>query len=166
MGGAALTNGYTPEQLVKIRRAVAKGREAMRRNDSFTPLVFARAYVEHDGLQIPGDGADEQSRREYAKGLIEAVENAQSVHDDALIAREIRRIHMEVQWALASQSDKVVGFRLKLGREAERHPECLALLSSDRGLGTSVFRKGEVVILPPNCDGGEFVPVTEDEIEQ
>lgn len=159
-------SGYTPEQIGRIRRAVAEAREAMRRQDSFTPLSFAGAFIERDGIQIPGAMRGARTREEIAAELLAALREGKPTSEDPVVAREIQRARAEVHWAAAARSDKVVGFRLQLSPEARRRPECLALLNADRGLGPSVFRKGEVVVLPPGCEGAEFIPVREDDVEQ
>ncbi|HKJ21504.1 MAG TPA: hypothetical protein VKA13_00315 [Gammaproteobacteria bacterium] len=150
----------------RIRRAVAEAREAMRREDSFTPLTFARTYIARDGVQIPGAEHDEQGRRKAGEALLSALQGRDTVSEDPHLTREMTRIAIEVQWALAARAPKVVGFRLQFGRQASRRPECRALLSGDHGLGPSVFRKGDVVVLPPDCQEAEFIPVLEDELEQ
>lgn len=157
---------YTPEQVNKIRRAVAEAREFMRREDSYTPLTFVRAYLAREGLQIPGAAHDETARRRAAEALLEALTGHAAPGGDPLIAREMERIAMEVQWAYAARAPEVVGFRLQFGRRAKQLPECLGLLSVDHGLGPAVFAKGRVVVLPPDCCGAEFIPVREHELEQ
>lgn len=157
---------YTPEQVAAIRRAVADAREAMRRADSYTPLTFAKAYLALEGLQIPGGVRDEQRRRRVSEGLLRTLEGQPTDCRDPLIAAEMERIAIEVQWGFAAQAPEVVGFRLQLGRESAQRPACRDLADVDRGLGPAVFGKGEVVVLPPECRGATFIPVREHELEQ
>jgi hypothetical protein len=162
---AVVMSAYTPDQIRIIRHAVAAGREATRAQRDFSPLAFARIYVAHEGVQLPGD-FDGPRRAEVARRLLTLLQQGETSSDDGDLQRELHRARTEARWAEAAVSDKVVGFRLQLGGEAAKRPECLALLSTDRGLGAAVFRKAEVVILPPGCGGAEFIPVGEDEIEQ
>lgn len=158
-------SAYTPDQIKIIRHAVAAGRDAARRQHDYSPLVFARAYVAHGGVQLPGDG-DEPRRALLAQRLLDLLEQGKGHTDDADLQRELHRVRTEARWAEATLSDKVVGFRLQLSGEALNRPECLTLLGTDRGLGAAVFRKGEVVVLPVGCSDAAFIPVVEDEIEQ
>ena len=158
-------SAYTPEQIKTIRHAVAAAREAARKQRDFSPLTFAATYVAHEGVQLPG-APDDPRRVQLAQRLLELLQRGDANTDDADMARELQRVHTESRWAEAAASDKVVGFRLQLSGETATRPECLTLLGTDHGLGAAVFRKGEVVILPPGCGGAEFIPVLEDEIEQ
>lgn len=158
-------SAYTPDQIRIIRHAVAAGREAARRQHDFSPLTFARAYVAREGVQLPGNG-DEPRRRMLGQRLLELLEQGETRCDDKDLQHELHRACTEARWAEAAVSDKVVGFRLQLSGDAAHRPECLALMGTDHGLGAAVFRKAEVVILPPACSGAEFIPVNEYEIEQ
>jgi hypothetical protein len=159
-------SAYTPQQLQTIRRAVAAAREAMHGQQRYTPLSFAVTYVNHDGVQIPGGTDDERRREHLGRQLLESLQQNKSHADDPNLERELRRAHSEARWADAARSEKIVGFRLQLHGEAAQRAECLALLGGDHGLGTAIFRKVEVVIMPPSCIEWEFIPVSEDEVEQ
>ena len=156
---------YTPAQAAAIRRAVAAGREALRRARDYSPLRFARAYIESGGVQPPGRPDDGASAQDLSLRILAALEGRGAAGDDADLRVELRRIHAETAWARAAASDKVVGFRLQLSDAAAALPVCAALAAVDHGLGAAVFRKAEIVILPPQCDG-RFIPVGEDEVEQ
>ncbi len=158
-------SAYTPDQYKTIRHAVAAAREAARKARDFSPLTFARCYTAHNGVQLPGS-PDSPQRMLLAQRLLELLERGDTHTNDADLLRELHRARTEARWAEAAISDKVVGFRLQLSGDAAARPECLTLLGTDHGLGAAVFRKGEVVILPPGCSGAEFIPVSEDEIEQ
>ncbi len=154
---------YTPEQLDRIRLAIAQAREAMRVAARFEPLVFARAFIAADGLQVPGQPADTAP---LATRLLQALERDDASATDPLLAREIERARSEARWAKLAESDDVVGFHMQLPGVALLDPKCRALLKADHGLGAAVFRKAEIVVLPAACDGARFTPVYEHEIEQ
>ena len=158
--------GYTPEQVTTIRAAIVEGYEAMRQQGKFEPLVFAHAFIGHGGIQIPGKPANEKARRKVAQQLLRSLETGGRTSKDATVVREVNRAQMEAQWAAAAVSDKVVGFRITLSPNAQANPNCLAIVGADHGLGEAVFRKLEIVILPPECDGYTITPVLEDEVEQ
>lgn len=159
-------SGYTVEQVRLIRAAVAAGRDAMRVRGKFDPAVFAQAFIENGGIQIPGQIGAEGECRRVAAEVLRALEQARPTSTDGIVAREIQRARSEARCGEAAQSDSVVGFRLELSESAKRHAACQALASMDRGLGAAVFPKEEVVVLPPEADGSIFIPVREDEIEQ
>lgn len=157
---------YTAEQVQAIRAAITEGREAMRQSQRYDPLVFARAYVNHGGIQIPGAPANTTRAEAVAKALLARLVKANAARDDEDVQRELKRVQTEVRWAALAESDKVVGFYLRLGPPAELEAACRQLLGQDHGLGAAVFPKTQVVVLPAACRDYEFVPVLEDEIEQ
>lgn len=154
---------FTPEQLDRMRLAIAQAREAMRAADRFEPLVFARAFIAADGLQVPGESTDTAP---LAARLLQALEHDEAGDADPLLTREIERARREARWAKLAESDDVVGFHMQLPGVALLDPKCRALLKADHGLGAAVFRKAEIVVLPAACDGARFTPVYEHEIEQ
>ncbi len=157
---------YTAEQVQAIRGAIAKGREAMQRAKGYDPLVFARAYVAHSGVQIPGAPADTTGVETVAKALLAVLAKAEVASGDEHLQRELKRVHTEVRWVTLAESEKVVGFYLRLGPAAALEAACRQLLGEDHGLGAAVFPKTRIVVLPAACGDYEFVPVLEDEIEQ
>lgn len=157
---------YTPEQVDIIRNAVLMGREAVQRAQRDDTLVFARAFVRHGGVQIPGDVGGEPLRKRVADQLLESLRTGQATSDDTNVRREIKRCHTEARWASAAASDKVVGFHLTLGPMAAEIVACREFLGQDYGLGAAVFPKERVVVLPSVCSDYQFVPVLEDEVEQ
>jgi hypothetical protein len=159
-------SAYLPEQVQAIRRAVARGREAMRRQGRFDAAVFVRTFIEHGGIQIPGEPNAQQARENVAREVLSVLASGAPAGGDATVAREVRRARAESDWTRYAETEKVVGFRLLLGRAAERSPVCQTLLDVDHGLGQGVYRKAEVAVLPPECDGSSFTPVLEDEVEQ
>lgn len=154
---------YTPEQRERIRLAIAHGRDAMRVAGQFEPLVFARAFIAAGGLQVPGAAADTAA---LAARVVTALEQNESGNADALVAREVERARAEARWTQLAESDAVVGFHLQLPGAARLDAACREILKSDHGLGAAVFRKFEIVVLPPACDGARFTPVYDHEIEQ
>ncbi len=157
---------YTAQQVQAIRTAIAKGREAMQRGKSYDPLVFARTYIAHGGIQIPGAPGDTIRAEAVARSLLARLAQADAGSDEQDVQRELKRVQTEVRWATLAESDKVVGFYLRLGRAAELEAACRQLLSEDHGLGAAVFPKTQIVVVPAACRDYEFVPVSEDEIEQ
>lgn len=157
---------YTPEQVQIIRNAVQKARDTMQRARRFEAIVFAKAFVENGGIQIPGKAGSEPMRKRVAQHVLESLKTGRATSDDATVLREIKRAHSEVRWASAAESDRVVGFYLAFGPAAEQIATCREFLTQDYGLGAAVFPKERVVILPPTCDDYQFVPVLEHEVEQ
>lgn len=155
---------YTPEQTDRIRLAIAEGREAMHRTGQFHPLAFARAFVAAGGLQIPGV-ADIGETQQLADQLLQVIAQGGSSNHPVL-RRELERAHNEARWAQAAQVDEVIGFRLELAPAALLDRSCRQALKADRGLGSAVFRKAEIVVLPAACEGARFFPVYAHEIEQ
>jgi hypothetical protein len=166
ISGPCAMRAYLPEQVQIIRGAVARGREAMRRRGRFDPVVFARAFIEHGGIQIPGQPDVQEARENIAREVLSLLASGAPESRDATVAREVRRARAESDWTRHAEADKVVGFRLHLGPGAERSPVCQTLLNVDHGLGQGVYRKAEVAVLPPDCDDSSFAPVLEDEVEQ
>jgi len=159
-----VTRNYTPEQINVIRRAIAEAHEVMRQQQRFDALVFARAFVAHGGIQIPGDPENHKACQQVAQALIHQLKTGVSA-DDPTVQREVHRARTQAHWCAAATSDKIVGFRVTLSPAAQNNPECLALIGMDHGLGSAVIRKGEVLVVPPVCDGYAITPVQEDEVE-
>lgn len=157
---------YTTAQVQVIRDAIAKGRDAMDRARRYDPLVFANAYTGYGGVQIPGEGQDASLSQRIAQQLLASLRSGRPDSDDEHLRRELKRVHTEVRWAAVAQSDKIVGFYLKLGPAALLEATCRQLLGEDFGLGAAVFPKTRIVVVPAACSDYEFVPVLEDEIEQ
>lgn len=157
---------YTTEQLNTIRSAIAEARAALRACGRYDPLEFARVYVAHDGVQIPGEPPDSPARLRLAEALLLALEHGRDAAGDAALAHELERARNEARWAEAEESEEIVGFRLELPPAALLERACREILKLDRGLGAGVFPKTQVVVLPPGCSGARFVPVREHEIEQ
>ncbi|MCO6439896.1 MAG: hypothetical protein J5I81_02160 [Nitrococcus mobilis] len=158
--------GYRARQLAAIRDAVAAAREALRRNGTDDPLVFAKVFVAQDGIQVPGHPDDGTAMRALGEQLLRALASGRCYRpEDPDLQREIDRVHNEVQWVAAQRDDKIVGFFLQLPAQAKRSPAMDALGHHNSGLGPGVFCKGDIVVLQPECDGARFIAVFEDEIE-
>lgn len=155
---------YTPEQTQRLRRAIAEGREAMRRAGQFQPLVFAQAFLVAGGLQIPGAADNEETQR-LADQLLQIIAQGGSSNHPVL-RRELERARNEARWTQAAEADDVIGFRLELAPAALLDRSCRQVLKADHGLGSAVFRKAEIVVLPAACEGARFFPVYAHEIEQ
>lgn len=155
---------FRARQVARIRDAVAAGREALRRAGDFDPLRFARAFVAAGGPQVPdappeaGEALGERLLRALAAGQRHAA-------DDPDLERELQRVRTEARWAEAQDDDQIVGFLLRLPSAAEDSPTAEALAHQSQGLGPGVFRKGDIVVLQPECDGARFVPVSAHEVE-
>lgn len=157
---------YTPEQLQRLRHAVHAGREAMRQAGRYEPLVFAAAFIAHHGVQVPGASNEAALQQILAHHVLSSLRRGRLTSRDRTVMREVKRAQVEAQWTRLAQSDHVVGFYLKLGPVSRLHAPCLEWLGADNGLGAAVFPKGRVVVLPPECEDYEFVPVHEHELEQ
>ncbi len=157
---------YTTDQIKLITDAIINGREAIRRTKRYEALEFAQAFIEHDVIQIPGAFGDDALRKLVAESVLASLRSDSTTSEDVHVRREIKRSRDEARWALATESDKVVGFVLTLGPAAAEISTCGELLSRDHGLGAAVYPKEQVVVLPPACDDYQLVPVLEDEVEQ
>ncbi|MDN5851110.1 MAG: hypothetical protein L0H63_15990 [Nitrococcus sp.] len=157
---------YRARQLAAIRDAIAAAREALQCSGADDPLAFAGVFVAQGGIQLPGRPNDAPAMRALGERLLHALASASYHHpEDPDLQREIERAHNEVHWVTAMRDDKVVGFFLQLPTQALRSPTVEALSHENRGLGPGVLRKGDIVVLQPECDGARFVAVLEDEIE-
>jgi hypothetical protein len=157
---------YSAEQIRIIKQAMAFGRAAMQRIRRYEALIFAEAYVVHDGVQIPGKEGDAPTRARVAEQLLESLRSGHKATADEHVSREIKRVHAEVRWARLAESDQVVGFHLRMGPAAQLESACRELLHQNHGLGAAVFPKAQTVVVPVGCDDYEFTPVLEHELEQ
>ena len=157
---------YSAQQIRIIKQAMALGRAAMQRAGRYEPLIFAEAYVAHDGVQIPGAEGDDATRAHVADRLFELLRGGHRGTEDEHVVRELKRVQAEVRWARLAESDQVVGFHLQMGPAAQLEGACRELLHQDHGLGAAVFPKAQTVVVPVGCDDYEFAPVLEQELEQ
>ncbi|MDN5869704.1 MAG: hypothetical protein L0H73_03120 [Nitrococcus sp.] len=157
---------YRARQLAAIRDAIAAARAELQRSGAEGALAFARIFVAQGGIQLPGRPNEAPAMRALGERLLQALASASYHHpEDADLQREIERARNEVRWLAAMRDDKVVGFFLQLPTQALSAPSVEALSHENRGLGPGVFRKGDIVVLQPECDGARFIAVLEDEIE-
>lgn len=158
--------GYRARQLAAIRDAIAAAREVLRCNGTDDPLEFARAFVAQGGIQVPGRPDDAEAMRALGERVLRAFASGSYHHpEDPDLQREVERVCNETHWVAAMRDDKVVGFFVQLPAHALRSPTVEALSHENRGLGPGVFRKGDIVVLQPECDGARFIAVLEDEVE-
>jgi hypothetical protein len=157
---------YSAEQIRIIKQAMAAGRAAMQRSGRYEALTFAEAYVAHNGVQIPGAEGDVPARARVADRLLESLRSGHMGTADEHVSREIKRVQTEVRWTRLAESDRVVGFHLRMGPAVQLESACRELLRQNHGLGAAVFPKGETVVVPIGCDDYEFTPVLEHELEQ
>lgn len=157
---------YSAQQIRIIKRAMALGRAAMQRAGRYEPLIFAEAYVAHDGVQIPGAEGENPVRTRVADRLLQSLRGGHRETADTDVARELKRVQAEVRWARLAESDQVVGFHLRMGPAAQLESACRELLYQDHGLGAAVFPKAQTVVVPVGCEDYEFTPVLEHELEQ
>ena len=157
---------YSAGQIRIIKQAMAVGRAAMQRSGRYEALIFAEVYVAHDGVQIPGAEGDEPVRTRVADRLLESLRSGYVATADEHVSREIKRVQTEVRWTRLAESDRVVGFHLRMGTAAQLESACRELLHQNHGLGAAVFPKGQTVVVPIGCDDYEFTPVLEHELEQ
>ncbi|MRH78796.1 hypothetical protein GH984_08760 [Spiribacter sp. C176] len=156
---------FRARQVAKIRDAIAAGRQAVRRAGIADPVVFARAFVEAEGAQRP-DVEDAQAHAELGKQLLSLLAknpNADSADPD--IQRELRRAREQAKWAMLMEDDSVAGFLLQLSADALETPRGEALAHQSFGLGPGIFRKADIPVLQPECDGAVFLPISQHEIE-
>lgn len=156
---------FRARQVAQIRDAVVAGRQAVRAAERADAVVFARAFVDAQGPQVPGDPSPEAAAA-LAQRLLKALaDGVTEASQDADLQREIERAHAETQWALTLDDDGVVGFLLDLPAAALENPTVEALAHQSQGLGPGVFRKADVLVLQPECDGVRFIPVSAHDIE-
>lgn len=157
--------GYRAKQLARITDAVAAARLEMRRLGRFDPLLFAEVYVRNGGIQIPGQ-TDEAAGAALGEALLAALRAGRGTSEDPHLRRELQRAFQEAEWTRLSESDRVVGFRVRLSPQAQDNPACEDLIKHSHGLGAGVFRKHEIAVLRPECaDGCGFTPVYADDLE-
>ena len=155
---------YKARQVATIREAIAAGRDALRQNGSRDPGDFAEAYIAAHGVQVPGEPKSDRAA-ELAEQLRDCLARGIRRVDDRDLQREINRVHQEVQWLDAQYDDSIVGFFLELPEAALDSPTAEALSHQMEGLGPGVFRKADIIVLQPDCDGARFTPVTEHDLE-
>lgn len=157
---------YRARQIATLRDAIAAGRDALRADIEPTPLTFARAFVDAGGAQIPGEPGAESARQALAGRLLrELAAGRRRAHGDPDLQRELDRAWNETAWVAAQADDAIVGFRLELPPAALEGPTAEALSHENHGLGPGIYRKADIVVLQPDCDGARFYPVTEHDIE-
>lgn len=155
---------YSARQVFIIREAIAAGRAAMAEYGA-EPLVFAGAFLDVDGAQVPGGELDAALRSRVNGQVLEALGGTpdgsagpQWLH--LLIGREVRRIRAEVEMFRARANPDVVGFRFRHAEDVAELAFCRSLAGHDLyGLGPGIIPRREIVVLPPGCDRVWWEPV-------
>lgn len=155
---------YRARQVARIREAVNAGRMAVRAAGIADARVFARAFVEAGGAQVPGDPS-EAAAQALGEQLLAALARGEASAADPNLDRELKRAQTEAEWAMALDDDRIVGFLLQLPEQALEQPTVEALAHQSQGLGPGVVRKADVVVLQPDCDGAEFIALSDHDIE-
>ncbi len=157
-------NNFTPEQSAHIRAAIQAGRQALSIGER-SPGIFAAAFLRAGGLQLPGEELDPETRRR-AEGRIMAIVNRRGSNQpepkpiQAMIEREVARIHDEFDRFQTSVNPDLVGYRLRIGRDVADPAACLRFTQVDLfGMGPGTIPPGEIVVLPPCCDGALWEPI-------
>lgn len=156
---------FRARQVACIREAVSVGREAVRAAGKADALIFARAFVEAGGAQVPGDTSAAAAQALGERLLAALARGERSAPDDPDLSRELQRVELEAQWAMALDDDRIVGFLLELPESALDSPTVEALAHQSQGLGPGVVRKADVIVLQPDCDGARFIALSEHDIE-
>jgi hypothetical protein len=157
---------YTARQTALVLEAIQRARQAMDRARRYDAEVFARTFIQHEGVQIPGRGHDPERAREVGTRTLAALAAGEAAADDPDARREVHRARVEARWARAAQDEGVVGFRVELGPEAATDPLCRTILNEDNGLGAGVFPKTRILVMPPCCTDYDYRAVREHEVEQ
>jgi len=157
---------YTAEQVKTIRHAIGAARRALAACGRFRPIEFARVFVRHAGIQIPGRPQDVELADKVASELLRSLELAAQTHDDVHVGRELHRARIECEWAELAGDEQVVGIRVVLGSESSALTLCRMALEQDFGLGAGVFPCSRIIVLAPACQDYRIAPVTAHEVEQ
>ena len=156
---------FRARQVAKIRDAIAAGRQAVRRAGTTDPVIFARAFVEAGGAQRP-DVEDPKAHAIVGEQLLSLLaKNPDAESADPDVQRELRRAREQTNWAILMEDDAVAGFLLKLSDDALATSRGEALAHQSFGLGPGIFRKADIPVLQPECDGAVFLPISQHEIE-
>lgn len=156
---------FRARQVATIRDAIAAGRAAVRMARVADPVVFARAFVDAGGAQRP-DVKDQQAHEKLGvQLLVQLAKDPEAESSDPDLQRELVRARQQAQWAMAIEDDSIAGFLLQLSPGALATPRGEALAHQSFGLGPGVFRKTDIPVLQPECDGAVFLPISQHEIE-
>jgi hypothetical protein len=159
---------YTPQQVMAIREAIRKGREAFIRNDEH-PRIFASAFIRAGGLHLPGEELDRETRLRMEIHIMANINGRFSGTDEpprirASIQREVTRIYDEVERFRVLMHAHPIGYRLTIGKKVAKRACCERYTKLDiYGLGPGVVPPQAIVVLPPCCDGIHWEPIYEEE---
>jgi len=162
-----MRDNYTPEQIAIIRNAVREGRLALATGER-APRVFASAFLRAGGLQCPGRTLEREQRRRL-EGRIMAIVNQRDSGEpeaapaQAMIDREVTRIHDEYERFQAMMQPDLAGYRLRIDPATSDPGACRRFAAMDIfGMGAGIIPPHEIVVLPPCCDGAHWEPLYEE----
>lgn len=164
---------FTIEQRASIRRGIMAGRRDMKKRGS-SALVFANAFVKARGVEVPGLQVDDGTKNRIGSYILLHVSNGSSISLKYpepewffdCVAREVNRAHSEAYWFSGMEHPDVVGYRMLIQDNVADMEKCAKIVACDNyGMGSGVFPKHEIVVLPPCCDGTSFLAVFSDEID-
>ena len=163
-----MQENYTPRQIAAIQNAIGRGRQSLMQCDEH-PRIFANAFIRAEGLQLPGEDLDRETRRRMEIHIMAAINERHSEIEEeprisAAIHREITRILGESERFQMMKNPYLVGYHLVIDDQVADKCCCKYFTSIDVfGLGPGVVPPHEIVVLPPCCDGIQWKPVYETE---
>jgi len=165
-----MQKNYTPQQIVAIRNAISRGRQALMQCDEH-PRIFASAFIRAEGLQLPGEDLDRETRRRMEIHIMAAInERHGGIEEEprisAAIHREVTRILSEAERFQVMKNPQLVGYHLVIDDQVADKVRCKHFTNIDVfGLGPGVVPPHEVVVLPPCCDGIQWKLVYETDLQ-
>lgn len=152
-----MDNNYSTQQIDAIRRAIKAGRLALMHGEP-AMRTFASAFFRADGLQLPGEELNSETRRRIESIIMVSLNGRNSgageePHIRAAVSRELARIQDEMARFRTMQHPHLIGYRMVLEAVSDRQ-QCQRYACVDVfGLGAGVVPPHEIVVLPPCCDG-------------
>lgn len=164
-----MQENYTAQQIVVIQNAIRKGRRALMKRDDH-PKIFASAFLRANGLQLPGEDLDEETRRRMEIYIMAAInERLGEIEEEprisAAIHREVTRIFGETERFQVMKNPELLGYQFVIDGRVADNVRCKHFTRINLfGLGPGVVPPNEVVVLPPCCDGIQWKPVYETDL--
>ena len=164
-----MQENYTAQQIVVIQNAIRRGRRALMQRDDH-PKIFASAFLRADGLQLPGEDLDRETRRRMEIYIMAAInkrlgEIEEEPRISAAIHREVTRILGETERFQVMKNPELLGYQFVIDNQVADNVRCRYFTRIDLfGLGPGVVPPHEVVVLPPCCDGIQWKPVYETDL--
>lgn len=162
-----MEKNYSTQQIEAIRAAIKAGRFALMNGEPMA-RIFASAFFRADGLQIPGEELNPETRRRIESIIMVNLNGRDSVAGEerrvrATVSRELARIQDEMARFTTMQHPDLVGYRMVLDGVNDRE-QCQRYAAVDVfGLGAGVVPPHEIVVLPPCCDGIRWLALYEQE---